>query len=303
MSTRSKTWWGKEFLRALEDCMDPGRLSRGRSYSTPYRRKSFSIRQGKIAATVRGNISTYFHVYETPYYKVEIGFQKIASTRWNAILKRLGSNADWVTHLVLGEVPPSIEEALDGASVKLLPRTHREIRAKCSCPDGVNPCKHIAGVYYHVASLVDRDPLLLFEFRGLDRSKLLEAVSKSEFGSALHGEADAGVPDLAASAREPRYPSVGAARSEAPSSDLRAFWRGRPVPKEADRQVPPVSALLLRRAGDYPEFWHREISFLETMAAIYERVAKGLPPARRQGQGSDERRSVESGQGPVSESM
>ena len=303
MSTRSKTWWGKEFLRALEDCMDPGRLSRGRSYSTPYRRKSFSIRQGKIAATVRGNISTYFHVYETPYYKVEIGFQKIASTRWNAILKRLGSNADWVTHLVLGEVPPSIEEALAGARVKLLPRTHREIQASCSCPDWANPCKHIAGIYYHVASLIDRDPLLLFEFRGLERSKLLEAVSKSEFGSALRGEAEAAVPDLAASAREPRYPSVGAVPIEAPASDLRTFWRGRPVPREADRQVPPVSALLLRRAGDYPEFWHREISFLETMAAIYERVAKGLPPARRQGQGSDERRSVESGQGPVSESM
>ena len=290
MSARSKTWWGKEFLRALEDCMDPGRLSRGRSYSAPRRRQSFSIKKGKIAATVMGNINPYFDVYETPYYKVEIGFEKIASTRWNAILKRLGSNADWVTHLVLGEVPPSIEEALEGATVKLLPRTHREIQASCSCPDWANPCKHIAGIYYHVASLIDRDPLLLFEFRGLERSKLLEAVSKSEFGSALRGEAEAAVPDLAASAREPRYPSVGAVPIEAPASDLRTFWRGRPVPREADRQVPPVSALLLRRAGDYPEFWHREISFLETMAAIYERVAKGLPPARRQGQGSDERR-------------
>ena len=236
MSTRSKTWRGKEFLRALEDCMDPGRLSRGRSYSAPYRRQSFSIKNGKIAATVMGNINPYFHVYETPYYKVEIGFQKIASTRWNAILKRLGSNADWVTHLVLGEVPPSIEEALAGARVKLLPRTDREIQASCSCPDWASPCKHIAGIYYHVAPLIDRDPLLLLEFRGLERSKLLEAVSKSEFGSALRGEAEVAVPDLAASAREPRYPSVGAVAIEDPASDLRTFWRGRPVPREADRQ-------------------------------------------------------------------
>ena len=285
MSTRSKTWWGKEFLKALEEYMDTGRLSRGRSYSKPRRRKKFSIRQGKITATVMGNISTYFEVYETPYYKVEIEFQEIASTRWNAILKRLGSNADWVTHLVLGEVPPSIDEALEGSKVKLLPRSHREIRSECSCPDGANPCKHIASIYYHLASLIDRDPLLLFELRGLERSKLLEAVSKSEFGSALQGEADPAIPDLAASAREPRYPSVGTARSEAPVSDLRAFWRGRPVPREADRQVPPVSALLLRREGDYPEFWRRETSFLETMAAIYERVAKGLAPTPGQGLG------------------
>lgn len=292
MSTRSKTWWGKEFLRALEDCMDPGRLSRGRSYSAPHRRKSFAIRQGVIRATVVGNINHYFHVYKTPYYKVEIAFQKIAGTRWNGILKRLGSNADWVTHLVLGEVPPSIEDALEGATVKLLPRTHREIQASCSCPDWANPCKHIAGIYYHVASLLDRDPLLLFEFRGLERSKLLHAISKSEFGAALHDEADAPVPDLAASAREPRYPLVNSVPNESPASDVRAFWRGRPLPSDvvAVRQVPPISALLLRREGDYPQFWHRETSFLDTMAAIYERVAKGLPDAKNRGRGNEGRR-------------
>ena len=285
MSTRSKTWWGKEFLRALENCMDPGRLSRGKSYVLPYRRKSFSIKNGKITATVVGNINHHFHVYETPYYQVEIGFQRIAKTRWSGILNRLGSNADWVTHLVLGEMPPSIEQSLEGANVKLLPRTQKEIQASCSCPDWVNPCKHIAGIYYHVASLLDRDPLLLFEFRGLERSKLLETVSKSEFGSALQGEAEAAAPDLVTAARAARYPSVGQVASETPPSDLRAFWRGRPIPQDAvaGRQVPPVSALLLRREGDYPEFWHREVSFLETMADIYERVAKGLPPK----QGSD----------------
>jgi len=282
MATRSKTWWGKEFLRALEECMDPGRLSRGRSYVAEYRRKSFSIRQGKISATVMGNINPYFHVYKTPYYEVEIGLQRIASKDWNRILKRLGSNAAWVTHLVLGEVPPSIDDALEGARVRMLPRSSREIRASCSCPDWVNPCKHIAGIYYHVASLLDRDPLLLFEFRGLERSRLLKAVAQSEFGSALQDDADVGDPDLAESARTPRYPPVGSAEGESDASDLRAFWRGRALPQGSgpDRQVPPVSALLLRRAGDYPEFWHRETSFLETMAAIYERVAKGLPADR-----------------------
>ena len=195
----------------------------------------------------------------TPYYQVEIGFQRIAKTRWSGILNRLGSNADWVTHLVLGEMPPSIEQALEGANVKLLPRTQKEIQASCSCPDWVNPCKHIAGIYYHVASLLDRDPLLLFEFRGLERSKLLETVSKSEFGSALQGEAEAATPDLVTAARAARYPSVGQVASETPPSDLRAFWRGRPIPQDAvaGRQVPLVSALLLRREGDYPEFWHR----------------------------------------------
>ena len=289
MSGRGKTWWGAEFLNALEGCMDSGRLARGRSYATPHRRQEFLIRQGRIEATIVGNVNPYFGVYDTPYYDVRIEFEKIAAARWKAILKRLGSNADWVTHLILGEVPPTIERALDGSKVKLLPRTGTEIRSSCSCPDWANPCKHVAGVYYHVASLLDRDPLLLFEFRGMDRAQLLQAVSQSEFGAALRGDACSGDPDLAAAVREPRFPVVEESTSDAPAVDLRAFWRGRSVPRDvtAEGQALPVSALLLRREGDYPEFWHRETSFLEAMADLYERVAKAVPslPADLPGDG------------------
>ena len=279
MSRLSRTWWGAEFLNALEGCMDAGRLARGRGYATPYRRQEFSIRGGTIEATIRGNVNTYFGVYETPYYRVRIEFEKVAASKRNAIFKRLGANADWVTHLILGEVPPTVEKAFAGSAVKLLPRSGREIQSSCSCPDYANPCKHVAGVYYHVAALLDRDPLLLFEVRGMGRAKLLQAVAQSEFGSALAGAVGSGDPDPAAAVGEPRFPRVAASGSDAPASDLRAFWRGRPVPREvrAEDHAPPVSALLLRREGDYPEFWHRDTSFIEAMAALYERVAKGLP--------------------------
>ena len=281
MARLSKTWWGTEFLQALEECMDPGRLARGRGYSAPYRRQEFSLRRGKIEATIRGNINHYFGVHETPYYRVKIEFEKVAAARWSTILKRLGANADWVTHLILGEVPPTIEQALAGSKVKLLPRTAEEIHCSCSCPDWANPCKHVAGVYYHVAALLDRDPLLLFEFRGMERAKLLAAVAQSEFGAALLGDAGAGDPDVAAAVREPRFPRVEQSGSDTPASDLRAFWRGQPLPREmtAEGEAPPVSALLLRREGDYPEFWPRDTSFIEAMAEVYERVAKGLPDA------------------------
>ena len=279
MARLSKTWWGAEFLKALEGCIDAGRLARGRSYSAPYRRQEFAIRRGKIEATIRGNINTYFGVYETPYYRVRIGFDKVAASHRTAIFKRLGSNADWVTHLILGEVPPTVEQAFAGSAVKLLPRTGKEIHSSCSCPDYANPCKHVAGVYYHVAALLDRDPLLLFEIRGMDRAQLLQAVAQSEFGAALAGAVGAGDPDPAAAVGEPRFPRVEPSGSDSPASDLRAFWRGRPVPREvrAEGEAPPVSALLLRREGDYPEFWHRDTSFIEALAALYERVAKGLP--------------------------
>ena len=285
MAGRSKTWWGALFMEALENCMDAGRLQRGRSYAQAYRRKEFAISKGGIRATIVGNVNPYFSVYKTPYYKVKIELEKISSETWKSILKRLGSNADWVTHLVLGEVPPTIEDALEGAKVKLLPKSRAEIRASCSCPDDASTCKHIAGVYFHVATLLERDPLLLFEFRGLDRNTLMGAMARTPFGAALLSEGAVQEPDLATAVRESRFPEVESESVDDAAADLRAFWRGRPLPAAVreNRQQPPVSALLIRRAGDYPEFWHRESSFLEAMSEIYERVAKGLPTVGAEG--------------------
>lgn len=279
MANRSKTWWGEEFLHALEGFMDEGRLTRGRSYAAEHRRKRFKMKAGVIEATMVGNINPYFGVYKTPYYEVKIEFERIAASVWKKIVKRLGADADWVTHLLLGEVPPTIEEALADSRVKLLPRSGKDIHSSCSCPDWANPCKHVAGVYYYVASLLDRDPLLLFEIRGMERSKLMEGLAASEFGAALRGELDDDGPDLEAAFSEPRFARVEEAESEASASDLRAFWRGTPLPRDVLQERPPplVSALLLRREGDYPEFWLRQNSFLDAMSGIYERVAKRFP--------------------------
>lgn len=289
MAVRSKTWWGREFLHALEHFMDPGRLSRGRSYAAPRRRREFKIRDGTITATMVGNINPYFGVYRTPYYKVKIEFERIPATQWKSIVKRLGTNADWVTHLILGEVPPSIEDALEESTVKLLPRSRNDIQSSCSCPDWANPCKHVAGVYYHVASLLDRDPFLLFEFRGMDRSALMKGLSRSEFGAALCNAAADSSPDLDAALGEPLFSPVGEVAADPPVNDLRAFWRGRPLKRETEGESDEalISALLLRREGDYPEFWPRENSFIEAMEGIYVRVAKRFtrPPRRPTGAG------------------
>jgi hypothetical protein len=37
---------------------------------------------------------------------------------------------------------------------------------------------------------------------------------------------------------------------------------------------PAVPALLIKKGGDYPGFWTKENSFIETMEAIYEAIRK-----------------------------
>ena len=264
--------------------MDPGRLSRGRSYSGPHRLIAFEIKGGRIAATVRGNINPYFGVTKEPRYKVSVELEKVTNSAWNKVLARLGHNANWVTHLILGEVPPTIENAFAGSKVTLLPRSSKEIISNCSCPDWANPCKHVAGVYYRVAALVDRDPFLLFELRGITRKALMAAVSKSEFGAALGGDDTVKEPDIGASLKERRFPVVSDALEEAAPLDAREFWLGRSFATDAfsPRPMPPVSVLPMRRAGDYPEFWQQDASFLEAMGDAYARIAKNVPSTAQQ---------------------
>lgn len=281
MATRSKTWWGRDFMTALESFMDPRRLARGRSYSGDNRIVEFAIEGGSVKATVAGNINPYFHVYKTPYYDTQVELTQVARTQWTKTLKRLGGNANWVCHLVLGVMPPTIEDALEGSRVKLLPRGHEDIHTDCSCPDWENPCKHVAGVYFRVAEMLDRDPFLLFELRGLERKKLFDAVKKSTFGIALASDFEQGEPDLKDVLEDAPFQSVAGSSPDIDPSDQRAFWLGSTPPGSSEDELPPVTVLPMRRAGDYPEFWNSNKSFLEAMGDLYTRIGKTLPEPQK----------------------
>jgi len=55
--------------------------------------------------------------------------------------------------------------------------------AGCSCPDAKNPCKHIAALTHHLARCLDRDPLVLFELRGIPARRLSAISLKPLWGA------------------------------------------------------------------------------------------------------------------------
>ena len=83
--------------------MDRGWLSRGRSYAAPHRLLAFDIGGGRITATVRGNVNPYFGVTKEPRHKVTVELEKVSKSTSKKVLARLGHNANWITHLMLGE--------------------------------------------------------------------------------------------------------------------------------------------------------------------------------------------------------
>jgi uncharacterized Zn finger protein len=275
MAKITRTWWGERFLEALESCTDSGRLQRGRSYAGPRRLLTFHIKDNVIQSTVRGNINPYFGVYKEPRYKVEIQLNKIPAAAWKDIIAQLSRNAGWLSRLLLGEVPEDIEDAFANTRYHFLPHSSKELQTDCSCPDWANPCKHVAGTYYHVAGMLDQDPFLLFELRGLTKAALHKELVKSPLGKALSENLQADeLPEPEPLANQ--YPPVPLAPL-AESLDYKQFWNGSRLPEpEENNATPSVPALIIRREGDFPPFWPKDNSFIEAMSEIYRLVQKQL---------------------------
>ncbi|MBC7822796.1 MAG: SWIM zinc finger family protein [Candidatus Parcubacteria bacterium] len=270
MAQFSRTWWGRRFIAALEEFTDPGRLSRGRSYANGGRIKSFEIKEGVATAQVRGSVNPYFGVYEEPLYTTVIEIKSISAANWSAAIAYVASKAGFISKLLLNEMPDNIEDAFSTLGLHLLPHQRSDFKTRCSCPDSSNPCKHIAGVYYLLAAKLDRDPFLLFELRGLSRTDLHAELAKSPLGMALSQE-------LAAEQSTPTpVESYYTKLDTIAASDvsLKDFWQGS---KRLLAAIEPetqnsVSAIVIKKQGDFPAFWHKDSSFIATMEELYQRV-------------------------------
>ncbi len=270
MAPFGRTWWGQRFIAALEQFTDPARLGRGRSYASGGRILDHAVAHGTVKARVRGSLNPYYGVYKEPVYRTTIAIAPIAAADWTTVIRRIAARADLVTKLLQQEMPETIEEVFATGGLHLLPHSRRDFATTCSCPDDANPCKHIAGVCYLLAADLDHDPFLLFALRGLSRDDLHAELIRSPLGqilaSALTADEPVVVPAASYHTRPTKAPT-GATASH------REFWTG------AQRLPPPVAlspvrvpALLVKKQGDYPPFWHKDASFLGVMEELYDRV-------------------------------
>lgn len=276
MAHGSHTWWGQRFIEALERFTDPSRLGRGHSYATSNKIIAYGVADGMVTAKVRGSVNPYFGVYKEPRYTVTITLTPIIPANWSKIIARLSAQAGPVAKLLANEMPDTIEDVFSDLGLYLLPHNRRDVATDCSCPDYANPCKHVAGVCYALAAALDRDPFLLFELRGLSRDRLREELAASPLGRILSSELAPRDVDP-----EPAESFYTRPRREPARVDItaREFWTGakRLPPLEPAAPGPSVPAALIKRQGDYPLFWRKDASFIETMEDIYTRVRTKSP--------------------------
>jgi uncharacterized Zn finger protein len=169
------TWWSRRFVEVLESYGLGTRMQRGRRYARTGQVLTLDVSAATVAAQVQGS-------RRTPYL-VTVSLPEPTPKQWNAIdaamRAAMRAKVGFVARLLAGEVPADLEEVFQAAGVGLFPRTWRELRARCSCPDWENPCKHIAAVLYVFADQLDADPWLLLAWRGRTREQILDPLRGS----------------------------------------------------------------------------------------------------------------------------
>ena len=164
-------WWGQQWCQNIENYADfSNRLERGRAYLRAGRVYDLEIEKGMISAKVDGSME----------YVVAIKVEPLPQKEAEALIKKISD----LNAFKDGYVPEDYKFLFSIEEGGIFPRNH-EISVGCSCPDVANLCKHIAAVLYAVGCILDQEPLLLFELRGIDVDAYLDAEIREKTNDLL----------------------------------------------------------------------------------------------------------------------
>lgn len=165
-SRKLQSWWGRAFQRAVEElAYDETQLLHARALARSGRLGGVVVDTGRFAAGVAEEAGIWTVTGSVPALAQEerAAFLEVVTGRADAILE--------------GDLPHQIVEHAEEAGVELVPYGV-ELGATCSCPawqrasrhGGV--CEHALAVLTQVTDLLDRDPLVLLQLRGISREDL-----------------------------------------------------------------------------------------------------------------------------------
>jgi uncharacterized Zn finger protein len=132
----------------------------------------------------------------------------------SVLVELIAAEAGRIGALMSGDLPHPLVESVEEAGVELLPYGG-ELGSACTCEGWLDPCPHALAVLTQLAWLIQRDPFVLIQLRGLARDDLLArlhvlsraharsrttSTATGAGGAADRGESDRSVDDGAADA-------------------------------------------------------------------------------------------------------
>ncbi|WP_244930760.1 SWIM zinc finger family protein [Nocardioides sp. W7] len=180
-TARATTWWGKAWVRAVEESAFAHEDLAGA------RKLARSGRVGQIAVEEGG----YYAAVEDEGGMVTVaGVLPVLDADGRATLVEVvAAEAGRIAALMSGELPHLLVEHADEAGVELLPYGG-ELGSACTCDAWADPCRHALAVLYQLAWLVEVDPFVLLHLRGLAREELLARLHEREQVPPEHADGD-----------------------------------------------------------------------------------------------------------------
>ncbi len=161
----SREWWSQRWLDLLDSYRFKKRLERARTYARQGNVLSIEFKGAKVLAQVQGS--------EVEPYQVSLSLDPFSDEQWGYVIETMSKKAIFAAKLLAGEMPQNMEEVFTTNGLSLFPFTLAEIHGKCSCPDQVNPCKHIGAIYYQLGDRFSEDPFVLFQLRGRTKEEII----------------------------------------------------------------------------------------------------------------------------------
>ncbi len=170
-STRASTWWGKAWVRAIEeaaysstDLMGARRVSRSGQVG------QIMVEPGRLVASVEDARGLWTAAVVLPVLDEEARA---------ALLETIAAESGRIGSLLTGDLPHPMVEHAEEAGVELLP-FGAELGADCTCRSWTQPCPHALAVLYQVTWLLESDPFVLLHLRGLPRDEVLALLHRRQ---------------------------------------------------------------------------------------------------------------------------
>lgn len=160
------TWWGQQWLLALDKIDHSNRIPRGMRYARNGSVLDIEFNKKGVGAKVSGS--------RPKPYKVKLSMGQISNSEMDQVIAKAKNYPTTIIKLLNGKMDPKLKEIMNNCGIQLFPSEAKDMKMECSCPDWAVPCKHIAAVLYIICREIDNDPFALFQFRGVDMISLLE---------------------------------------------------------------------------------------------------------------------------------
>jgi uncharacterized Zn finger protein len=182
-TSRAATWWGRAWVRAVEEAAyADADLHAARQLSRSGAIGGITVDAGRVLAQVH---------HRADVWAVGATVPELDPVSRRAFVEVVAGESGHLAALMAGELPHRLVEQAEEAGVELLPYGG-ELGTDCTCDAWVDPCPHALAVLYQLTWLMEDDPFVLLQLRGLPRERLLARLHARTIGAPTGSDVDLG---------------------------------------------------------------------------------------------------------------